>query len=101
MGGSNYKNFTPTVIKKLRDLNKIVPNIIVHSKSKSMFFYNQNFIVYDYRIKTNEKLNILGAGDNFAACILNEIISNKTISKQSLEKAHKFATAYCLANKNI
>ncbi len=101
LGGSNYKNFTPTVIKKLRDLNKIVPNIIVHSKSKSMFFYNQNFIVYDYRIKTNEKLNILGAGDNFAACILNEIISNKTISTQSLEKAHKFATAYCLANKNI
>ncbi len=101
LGGSNYKNFTPIVIKKLKNLNKIVPNIIVHSKSKSMFFHDQTFISYDYRIKTNEKLNILGAGDNFAACILNELISKKTISKHSLEKAHKFATAYCLANKNI
>ena len=76
-------------------------NIQMTRKNKSIFLNNQSFIFYEYKIKTNKKLNIIDAGDNFAASILNDLISKKFFSKYSLEKAHKFATAYCLANKNI
>ena len=48
-----------------------------------------------------KKLNILGAGDNFAAFILNELVTTGKITKEVLKKAHYFASAYCLENKNI
>ena len=99
--GSNYKNFSPIVLKKLKDLNKTVPHIIVHSKNKSIYLNDKKIIEFKYSNKIYEKLNILGAGDNFASCILNDAITAGTITKLSLKKAHYFATSYCLENKNI
>ena len=43
----------------------------------------------------------IGAGDNFAAFILNELVTTGKITKEVLKKAHYFASAYCLENKNI
>jgi len=94
-------NLTPSVLKKLKNLNKIVPNLIVHDKKKSIYLSKNKFIKYDYKVNIQKKLNILGAGDNYAAFILNELVTTGKITREVLKKAHYFASAYCLENKNI
>ncbi|MDC0045402.1 PfkB family carbohydrate kinase, partial [Pelagibacteraceae bacterium] len=58
-----------------------------------------------FKIKVKAKKVItkdsVGAGDNFAAFILNELVTKGKITKEVLKKAHYFASAYCLENKNI
>ena len=61
------------VLKKLKDLTKTVPHIIVHSKNKSIYLNEKKIIEFKYSNKIYEKLNILGAGDNFASCIFKKM----------------------------
>ena len=85
------------ISKEINNLNKKLRVCILERGTYKKNNLNQN----DLKKLIYEKLNILGAGDNFASCILNDAIKAGTITKLSLKKAHYFATSYCLENKNI
>ena len=78
-------------------LSKKINYIIVHNKKKSIYVDHGKI----FSVKNNNKIdyknpNILGAGDHFAASIINDMISKKVPPAKMLKKAHKFSSNYCL-----
>jgi len=91
------KEFNQTSMKNILNLSKKINYIIIHNKKKSIYVDHGRI----FTVKNNNKIdyknpNILGAGDHFAASIINDMISKKTKPENMLKKAHKFSSDYCL-----
>ncbi|MBP00662.1 MAG: hypothetical protein CMG34_05555 [Candidatus Marinimicrobia bacterium] len=91
------KEFNQTSMKNILNLSKKINYIIIHNKKKSIYVDHGKI----FTVKNNNKIdyknpNILGAGDHFAASIINDMISKKTKPENMLKKAHKFSSDYCL-----
>ena len=84
-------------LKKLKELSHDIENILVHNKSESKAFINGKIIsLKNKKSITNENSNITGAGDTYAAYILNEFLTKNLIETKSISGAHRFASDYCL-----
>lgn len=71
--------------------NNIKGYIILHSPTGSKV-YNQKENIFQYKIDSKhllENVNVLGAGDTFAACFLYNLISNSSDIKNNIEFAHQ------------
>ena len=91
------KEFNNYSMSKLKGLSSLVKNIIVHNNKKSIAFIDGFF----YESKNFNKVyknnyNITGAGDNYSSFIINQLISKKMFSENSLSEAHKFSSDYCM-----
>jgi len=91
------KEFNQTSMKNILNLSKKINYIIIHNKKKSIYVDHGRI----FSVKNNNKIdyknpNILGAGDHFAASIINDMISKKIKPENMLKKAHKFSSDYCL-----
>ena len=73
-----------------------------HKSSTGAYYINRYGMkkILDFYIRDNKidfkNPNILGAGDHFAASIINDMISKKSKPENMLKKAHKFSSDYCL-----
>ena len=91
------KEFNKISMANILKLSKKINYIIVHNKKKSIYVDHGKI----FSVKNNNKIdyknpNILGAGDHFAASIINDMISKKVPPAKMLKKAHKFSSNYCL-----
>ena len=91
------KEFNQASMKNILNLSKKINYIIIHNKKKSIYVDHGRI----FTVKNNNKIdyknpNILGAGDHFAASIINDMISKKSKPENMLKKAHKFSSDYCL-----